>query len=194
MPLKQLARVQPRAPLLIACWPGMGHVGILAAGYLRRKLKGVPFAEIDATAYYQADGIEVKDGIGRVTGPPAQRLYYVREPAAIIFEAEGQLSGPAGLSVAADLLDAVKAAGVEAVYTGAAFAMPMSIRQESQVFGVATDERLKGTFAGLSVEPLGEGRVSGLNGLLLGLAHTRGLAAACFLATMPQYALETPNP
>jgi chemotaxis regulatin CheY-phosphate phosphatase CheZ len=30
--------------------------------------------------------------------------------------------------------------------------------------------------------------------MLLGLAHSRGLAAGCFLATMPQYALETPNP
>jgi len=29
---------------------------------------------------------------------------------------------------------------------------------------------------------------------LLGLAGTRGMAAACFLATMPHYAIQSPNP
>lgn len=194
MALKRLLPVEPKAPVLIACWQGMGHVGILAASYLRQQLNGQVYAEIDASAYYQPAAIDVKDGIGRVPEPPAHRLYYVSEPAVIIFEAENQLPGQAGLKVASELLDAVKPAGVKVVYTGAAFAMPMSVRQESQVFGVATDERLRSTFASLNVEPLREGSISGLNGLLLGLAHSRGLPAACFLATMPQYAVETPNP
>jgi proteasome assembly chaperone (PAC2) family protein len=194
MALKQLDLVQPRAPILIACWPGMGHVGIQAATYLRRKLNAILYAEIDATPYFQPEALDVSHGIGRVLPAPAQRLYYVKEPPVIIFEAETQLSGSTGLRSAGELLDAVQPAGVEAIYTGAAFAMQMSVRQRSKVYGVATDERMKGTFAGLQVEPLGEGRVSGLNGLLLGLAASRNVAAACFLATMPQYALETPNP
>ncbi len=172
----------------------MGHVGLFAASYLRQQLNGQAYAEIDVSACYQPGAIEVKDGIGRVPDPPAHRLYYVSEPAVIIFEAESQLPGQAGLKVASELLDAIKPAGVKVVYTGAAFAMPMSVRQESRVFGVATDERLKSTFSSLNVEPLQEGSISGLNGLLLGLAHSRGIPAACFLATMPQYAVETPNP
>lgn len=194
MALKRIIPLEPRVPVLIACWPGMGHVGILAASYLRQQLKGRLYAEIDTSAYSQPSAIEVKDGIGRAPDPPAHRLYYVAEPPVIIFEAESQLPGHAGLRVASELLDAVKPAGIEMVYTGAAFAIPASIRQESQVFGVATDERLRSTFASLNVEPLKEGSISGLNGLLLWLARCRGIPAACLLATMPQYAVETPNP
>lgn len=194
MALKQLDLVRPLAPVLIASWPGMGHVGVFAASYLRRKLDGQPYAEIDASAYYLPDAIDVAEGIGQPPEPPAQRLYYVKEPPVIIFEADAQMPGPAGIRAAGELLDAVADAGVKAVYTGAAFAMPMSFRQPSRVFGVASDARLRDTFAGLDVEPLKEGRISGLNGLLLSLAGARGMATACFLATMPHYALETPYP
>jgi len=38
------------------------------------------------------------------------------------------------------------------------------------------------------------GHISGLNGLILGLAKERGIDAVCLLATMPQYAIGLPNP
>ncbi len=183
-----------KAPALVACWPGMGHVGILAASYLRMKLKGVPYAEIDATPYFLPDAIEVADGIGRIPAPPRQMVYQIAEPPLLVFEGEAQISGEPGIKIAGELLDIAQEAGVRTVYTGAAFAVPMSFRQPVEVYGVATDETLRTRFTALGVEPLKEGRVSGLNGLLLGLAKSRGLTAASFLATIPQYAIEAPNP
>lgn len=182
------------APVLFACWPGMGHVGILAAEYMRIVLKGRLLTELDVAPYFLPDAITVENGIGRIPDPPAQRLYYVEKPPFFIFEGETQLAGESGIRIGLELLKVAKRHGVTTVYTGAAYAMPMSHRQTPKVYGVATDEQLKNTFADLGVEPLGEGRISGLNGLLLGLARARGLSAACFLATMPQYAVETPNP
>ena len=38
------------------------------------------------------------------------------------------------------------------------------------------------------------GHISGLNGLVLGLAKERNINAFCLLATMPQYAISLPNP
>ncbi len=112
----------------------------------------------------------------------------------LIFEGESQVGGEAGVVIADELLDYAQQRGVEMVYTGAAFATPMSYRDPIKVFGVATDARLKDDFARYDVEPLSQGRISGLNGVLLGLAGSRGLTAACFLATMPHYAVQTPNP
>ncbi|MEO0079311.1 MAG: PAC2 family protein [candidate division WOR-3 bacterium] len=194
MPIKLHSRTMPRVPVLIACWPGMGHVGIGAASYLRHKLGGTLLAEIDVTPYLLPDAITVENGIGRIPDPPRQHIYYVKEPSLLVFEGDAQVAGEGGIRSATELLDLAKQCGVGTIYTGAAFAIPMSYRHPSKVFGAATDENLKATFPRLGVEPLSEGRISGLNGLLLGLAKSRGISAACFLATMPQYAVETPNP
>ncbi len=194
MPIKYYTTQRYRAPLLIACWPGMGHVGILAASYLRMKLKGEPYAEIDATPYFLPDAIEVEDGIGTIPHPPRQIIFYVSDPPLFIFEGEAQIGGEPGIKIAGELLDVAQEAGVGTVFTGAAFAVPMSYRHPSQVFGVATDPTLRQRFISLGIEPLKEGRISGLNGLLLGLAKSRSIPAASFLATMPQYAIEAPNP
>ncbi len=194
MPVKFYSDKRVRAPLLIACWPGMGHVGILAASYLRVKLGGEPYAEIDATPYFLPDSIEVRDGIGTILPPPRQTLFYVAEPPLLIFEGEAQIAGEPGIRIASELLDVAQQAGIGTVFTGAAFATAMSYRQPSKVFGVATDETMRQRFISLGIEPLREGRISGLNGLLLGLAKSRDIPAASFLATMPQYAIEAPNP
>ena len=34
-------------PTVLAAWPGMGNVGLITVDYLRRKLEGKVFAEID---------------------------------------------------------------------------------------------------------------------------------------------------
>ncbi len=194
MAIQSLIETDFRVPILIAAWPGMGQVGLGAADYIRRKLHGKLVARVDVSSYYHPDEIMVSDGLGQVPSPPRQSLYHVVEPSVLVFVGEGQLAGESGLRLANELLDYAQSHGVGAVYTGAAYAMPISYRQPTEVYGVATDEKIRDEFGALGVIPLKEGRISGLNGLLLGIARTRGLPAACFLATMPQYAIETPNP
>jgi uncharacterized protein len=194
MPVLKLNNLDVNVPVLIAGWPGMGQVGLGAANYMRRKLGGTLVARIDTSPYYQPDSIEVTDGLGRVPSPPRQSLYYVPEPPAFVFVGDSQLADDAGLRLAGELLDYAESHGVTSIYTGAAYAQPMSFRQPTEVYGVATDETLLAHLRVLGIEPLKEGRITGLNGLLLGLARSRSIPAACLLATMPQYAIETANP
>lgn len=194
MAVPDAAETTGRAPVLIAAWPGMGNVGAGAVEYLRRALHGRPCARLDVAGCWSPDALEVQQGIGRIRPPEPEALFLVNEPPLLLFEGSAQPDGEAGLRLAGELLDFAVARGVETVYTGAAFATAMSCRDEVGVYGVATDDRLRDRFGLLGVEPLAEGRVSGLNGLLLGLAAGRGLSGACFLATMPQYAVQTPNP
>ena len=72
--------------------------------------------------------------------------------------------------------------------------MPISHKQEVQVLGVANRSSLRDTLEPHGVEILQQGHISGLNGLLLGFAGLRDIEAACLLATMPQYAIQMPNP
>ena len=194
MPVRTTLKLETRVPTLIAGWPGMGNVGIGATDYLRQKLGGELCARIDVTRYVFPEAVEVADGIGRIPQPPAHNIYLIRQPPVLVFEGESQVGGEAGVAIADELLDYARQAGVETIYTGAAFALPMSYRDPVRVFGVATDDTLLKSFPGYGVEPLAQGRISGLNGVLLGLAGSRGLPAACFLATMPHYAVQTPNP
>ena len=194
MAVKLHGDLAARAPVLIAGWPGMGQVGLGACDYLRQKLGATLFARIDVSAYYQPDALTVEDGLGRMPDPPKQDLYYSSEPPLFIFEGDAQLAGEPGFRLAAELLDLVRRHGAETVFTGAAYAMPVSFRQRPEIFGAATDEQLRARFAALGVKSLKEGHISGLNGLLLGLSAQRGMPAACLLATMPHYAIEAPNP
>ena len=179
---------------LVAGWPGMGSVGAGAINYLRRKLEAVPFAEVDMSEYFTPEAVEVEEGLVRFPDLPSHTFYYVRDLGLIIFEAEAQVSGSGGIALMNQILDFAAHLKVETIYTGAAFAMPISHRESVQVWGVSNQQDLRDTLTPHGVQILQQGHISGMNGLLLGFAGLKGIRAACLLATMPQYAISMPNP
>ena len=182
------------SPILLAAWSGMGNVGLGAVGYIRRELEAVPFAEVEMSEYFIPEAIVVEEGIVKFPDLPSHIFYYVRDPGLIIFESEAQVAGSGGIALINQILDLAEQLKVETIYTGAAFAMPISYRKPVQVWSVANQEVLRDVLAPHGVEIMQEGHISGLNGLLLGFAGVREIEAACLLATMPQYAIQMPNP
>jgi len=168
-------------PILLAGWPGMGNVGIGAVDYLRRELLTQEFGEIDMSDHFTPDAIVIENGIANMPEVPANSFSLSTSPDLIFFLSEAQVSGPAALSVANLIVDVAENYHVKRIYTCAAFAIPMSYTEETRVLGVATHESLRVI-------------ISGLNGLLLGVAGARDIESACLLATLPQYALSLPNP
>ena len=112
----------------------------------------------------------------------------------MLFEGEAQVAGPAAIELLNSLLDLCQKAGVQRILTGASFPMPMSHRDPSIVYGVATDGRMLTDLTNTGLHPMSAGQISGLNGLILGHAAQRNIPAACLLATMPVYAVSLPNP
>ena len=182
------------SPVLLAGWPGMGNVGVGAIDYLRRQLKAVPFAEVDMSEYFIPEAVVVEKGIAKFPDLPSHVFFYVRNPGLIIFESQTQVSGPGGIRLMNQILDLAGQLKVRAIFTGASFVMPMSHKQPVQVWGVANQESLRDALLPHGVKIMQEGHISGLNGLLLGFAGLRNIEAACLLATMPQYAIQMPNP
>lgn len=187
-------RDEIQSPVLIAGWPGMGSVGVGAISYLRRKLNAIHFADVDMSEYFTPDSVVVEDGLAKLPDIPSNAFYYIRELNLIIFESESQMSGAGGIILMKQILDLAEDLNVRSIYTGAAFVMPISQKEPVKVFGVANKDSLKNLFVPYGVEILDQGQISGLNGLLLGFAGLRDIEAACFLATMPQYAVNIPNP
>ena len=182
------------SPTLLAGWPGMGSVGVGAIDYLRRKLEAEPFAEVDMSEYFTPEAVVVEAGIAKFQDLPSHAFYYVRNPALVIFESEAQIGGAGGIALMNQILDLAEQLKVGKIFTAAAFAMPISHRESVQVLGVANQESLRDALVPHGVEILQQGQISGLNGLLLGFAGLREIEAACLLATMPQYAIQMPNP
>lgn len=196
MTIRLIRKPEPdiELPVLLAGWPGMGNVGVMAVNYIRRELHAIKFAEIDISRYTVPDAVQVKDGLASLPPAPVCRIYYTREPAAIYFVGEMQLSGRAASEVISELLDFAQHLGVRKIFTGAAFASNLSSKESSQVYGASNSRELSEHIGKMGVRMMPEGHIAGMNGTLIGFAGNRGIEAACLLATMPVYAVSIPNP
>jgi len=175
----------------------MGAVGVSATYYLMAKLGMHQLAEFPAREFFERDSVDVKGGLVRLGRLPRSRLFLRRDPNReqdlIVFIGEAQ-PPTKGDAFCRQLIDYVQELGVERVYTFAAMATQMRPRDESRVFGAAIDNETLEEFNQLEFEILEEGKISGLNGILVGVAAERGMRGGCLLGEMPHLFPQLPFP
>lgn len=181
-------------PVMIAGWPGMGNVALGVVSYLRKKLRTVRLADIEIDRFTALDSVVVEGGITRFAKPPDFKFHYSKDSNIIIFEGEAQLPGEAGINLLNKALDLAREFKTRRIYTGAAFPVPVSHKEHPKLYGAVNNRSLKSLLARYGIRAMEGGHISGLNGLLLGFADTKGIEAVCLLATMPQYAIGLSNP
>ena len=185
------------SPWLLAVWPGMGSVAISAGYYLMAKLGMHVLADFAPGELFDVDHIEVKNGLILAGRPPRSRLFLWKDPQeqrdliVLIGEAQPPLGKQAFCT---RLIRFAEELGVERVFTFAAMATQMHPEHTSRVFGAATDEAGVEELRGLRLEILEDGHISGLNGVLLGVAAERGLRGSCLLGEIPQIFAQLPFP
>lgn len=193
--MKMFEQVQfDKNPTVLAAWPGMGNVGLITVDYLRRKLGSKVFAEIDMSPFYIPDSILVKEGIAQFPEIPTSIFYYSKDPDLIIFESNSQISGREGILIIKTILDIIMQFPVKNIFTFAAFAQPMSHRNNSEVLVTCNTDSFLQSLKEKGVVPMPDGYIAGLNGLLLGVAASRQVDAACLLGTIPGYAINLSYP
>jgi proteasome assembly chaperone (PAC2) family protein len=184
-------------PWLIAAWPGMGGVALLAGTYLLEKLGAVPVAQVLPDAYFDVQQVKVKDGLVLPAELPRSTLYAWKDPTGrrdlVIFTSDAQPSAQ-GYAFCEELLGTAQELGVRRIVTFAAMATPSHPLSLPRVFGVATHASVREELRGLRVELLSEGEISGLNGVLLAAGAARGIPGACLLGEFPYFASTVPNP
>ncbi len=184
-------------PWMVAVWPGMGQVAISAGYYLMAKLDMHLLAEFRTVDLFDVEHVEVREGLVRTGQLPRSRLFAWNDPAAdrdiVVFIGEAQ--PPLGkYAFCRRLIEFARELGVERVFTFAAMATEMRPGQPSRVFGAAADEQSLAELRRLELEILDEGYISGLNGILLGVAAESKLRGACLLGEMPQIFTQLPYP
>jgi len=175
----------------------MGNVALNAGIYLLAQLGMNMIAEYEAGDLFDVDTVEVKDGIIQPARRPRNRFFVWRDPSGkhdlAVFLGEAQ--PPLGkYPLCRQLISYAKDLGVERVFTFAAMATEMEPAQQSRVFGSATDRETLDELKRLDLVLLEDGHISGLNGVLLGVAAEGGLHGACLLGEMPHMLTQVPFP
>lgn len=183
---------------LVAAWPGMGNVSVIAATYLLQKLGAEVSLELPAPGRFDVQAVEVRGGIVERPRLPRSVFHRVREqggggPRLTVFVGEAQ---PAtGMYEFANLvLDQAQTMGVERVVTFAAMASQLHPAHQPRMFGATTSPDLVDELRRLEVTPLEEGQIGGMNGVLLGACAERNIPALALLGEMPFFATGVPNP
>lgn len=184
-------------PWLVAAWPGMGAVAISADYYLMAKLGMHLLAEFPAREFFDLERVEVKDGLILTGWLPRSRLFLWHDPQKrhdlIVFIGEAQPPNKGG-AFCSQLIGHAERLGVKRVFTFAAMATQMRPDHESRVFGAAIDRESLADFKRLKLQIVEEGYISGLNGVLLGVAADRGMTGGCLLGEIPSVFSQFPFP
>jgi uncharacterized protein (TIGR00162 family) len=125
--------------------------------------------------------------------PPRGELYFApakKGRGLFVFTADAQ---PTTSEVEYELSDAVvkfaKKCGVKRVYTLAAY-ITGSFSESPKVYGTGTSKEMIGWLAEKGATLMKDGGISGMNGLLIGVAALRGLEGACLLGETSGYVVD----
>jgi proteasome assembly chaperone (PAC2) family protein len=191
--------VRPRlkSPVMLASWPGIGNVSIIAATYLLHKLNFKDLGEIEPSAFFDAIGVLARENIVEEPQFPQSQFYYWKNPAGssdiILFIGEDQPLTK-GYELANCVLDVAERFKAKRIYTCAAALSRMHHTEQSRVWGVVTDPQMSPELDKYDLIQKGNLQISGLNGLLLGVAKERGIEGVCLLGEVPMYATRIQNP
>lgn len=187
----------PESCSMVASWPGIGDVSLIAARYLKEKLDAVEIGEIRPVGFFEPVGVIVKDNLVERPRFPESKFYYWQDNKAgrglVLFIGEEQPSSK-GYELVNCVLDVAQKLRVGRVYSCAAAVTRIHHSEESKVWGVATKRELISELTKSNVILRGDLRIAGLNGLILGIAKERGIEGACLLGEVPVYATQVAHP
>jgi len=223
-------------PVLIASWPGIGNIGIIAVDTLRGLLRAEEFGEIEPWDFFYPKRALIRKGILEYLEFPSTKFFFKKIQAAdlIFFVGEEQpteggrmyAEGRKAYRMANLVLDVAEKFRCRRVYTSGAAVALIHHTMKPRVWAVPNDERLipeikkYGAAVALihhTMKPRvwavpnderlipeikkygntvlmsdiegreGQGTITGLNGLLLGVAKKRGFEAICLMGEIPVY-------
>jgi proteasome assembly chaperone (PAC2) family protein len=176
----------------------MGHVALKAFVFLHEALRAQNLAYIEEPDFFRVPGVSIQDGLVQSTLLPWSGFYYWHRADApgdlLFFVGDQQPVAGKEYQLASALLGFAEKYGVKRVVTAAAMPTAINHYQPSQVWLAATHDELLSDFSPYCQRVLREGQVSGMNGLLLGVAKQRGMEGLCLLGEIPFYTTEIENP
>jgi uncharacterized protein len=197
---------------MIASWPGIANIGLLAVETLNNQLRTEELGEIEPVEFFYPRKVIIRDGLLSSLEFPASKFYYKRlkEKDLIIFIGDEQpaeggrayAEGVKAFKMASFVVDAAVKFGCKRIYTSGAAVSAIHHTHRPRVWAVPNTIDLLDELKGYNntvllseiEERQGQGSITGLNGLTLGVARQRGIDAVCFMGEIPVYLQGFPLP
>jgi len=185
--IKEASKVKLDNPILIEGLPGLGLVGRIVIRYLVRQLKAEKFASLYSPHFPYFVLVSKKGNVRLVRGT----FYCWRngggKKSLILFTGDSQAQTIEGQYEISDrLLDFAKQHNVKLIVTIGGYRM--EAKDKPKVVVAATNQELLTTTlnAGAIISPT-RSPIVGTAGLILGMAHFKGLEAVCLLGETRGY-------
>jgi len=212
MGIKLYKQPELRDSIMFCGWPGIGNVGISAIDTLRAVLRAEEFGEIEPWDFFDPRKVIIEKGLLKELEFPSNKFYFqrVKNRDLIFFIGQEQpteggtryAEGRKAYRMASLVLDVAEKFGCRRVYTSGAAVTQIHHTARPRVWAVPNSETLidelnqyENTIFMSAIEGRkGQGVITGLNGLLLGVAKKRGLEAVCLMGEIPYYLQAAPWP
>ena len=179
----------PKNPVLVCGMPGSGHVGKLAVDHLIEAFKGEMFVEAYSNEF-PPQGNVGEDG---VVTPVIGEFYLCatgQEQDLLVFTADAQPATTKGeYEMSEWVLQLARSHGAKLVFSLAAY-ITGAFTEEQRVFGAATLPELNERMKAQGVRIMKEGAISGMNGIVTGMARFHGMEGACLLGETSGYLVD----
>ncbi|MHC4694015.1 MAG: PAC2 family protein [Planctomycetota bacterium] len=213
MGIKIYKEPELKNPVMFCGWPGIGNIGINAIESLRAVLKAREFAEIEPWDFFNPRKVTIEKGLLKDLEFPGSKFYsqQTRNHDLIFFIGQEQPSegriryaeGKKAYKIANLVLDVAEKFDCKRVYTSGAAVTQIHHTTKPRVWAVPNTQSLieeikkyENTIlmSGIEGRSSSQGTITGLNGLLLGVAKKRGLDAICLMGEIPYYLQGAPWP
>lgn len=206
MGIKLYREPELEKPIMFVSWPGIGNIGIIAANTLKGILKAEEFGEIESWDFFYPRKVSIRDGLLEDLEFPSNKFYYERleKKDFIFFVGEEQPTEGGGMYARGEkayqmanlVLEVSLKFDCQRIYTSGACISPIHHQMKPRVCAVVSSENLIREvkkypntilMSEIGVRGESEGTITGLNGLLLGLAKKRGLETICLMGEIPDW-------
>lgn len=212
MGIKLYKEPKLKNPIMFCGWPGIGNIGISAIESLREVLKAQEFGEIEPWDFFNPRKVSIERGLLKDLEFPSSKFYSqrIKNQDLIFFigqeqPAEGGIryaEGKKAYKIANLVLDVAEKFGCKRVYTSGAAVSQIHHTTKPRVWVVPNKQSLikeikeyENTVVMSEMEGRrSRGTITGLNGLLLGVAKKRDLEAICLMGEIPYYLQGAPWP
>ncbi len=187
--VRSVSSASPVNPVLVCGLPGSGYVGKLAADYLISSFKAKKLVEFYSSSFPPHVNIDERGVALRLRG----ELHHATTGQAtdlLVFTADAQPATSAGeYELSAVVLEEAKKLNAREVFALAAYVTGGFVKGR-RVFGVATSKELIPRLSDKGVQIMKEGGISGMNGVIVGMAKLLGLDGMSLLGETSGFLLD----
>jgi uncharacterized protein len=176
------------SPYLICGFPGSGYVGKIAVDHLIQELKAKHLADIYSTSFPPQILIRT-DGTADLM---KNSIFYSKDNDTniLLLTGDSQPVNPESEYILAEeILDIAAKFNTKHVFTLAAYITGVFV-DKPRIFGTATDADIVKSFYEKNISTMDVGSITGMNGLIIGIAKLRGIRGTCLLGETSGYVVD----